>query len=104
MTQIPAILFAVGGGTRNPVWAQAVSDVSGRRQVIRRRTEGASYGDAFLAALAVGDVGPSDIDGWNEVAAEITPDPANAEVYRRQYAIFRELYPRTLDLMLRLDG
>ena len=35
---------------------------------------------------------------------EITPDPGNADVYRRQYAIFRELYPRIRDLMQRLDG
>jgi xylulokinase len=100
----PTVIFAVGGGTKNPVWAQAVSDVSGRKQVIRRRTEGAAYGDAFLAAVGVGDVGPGDIDAWNPVAAEIAPNSANAEVYRRQYAIFRELYPRTRDLMERLDG
>ena len=57
----PRKMFAVGGGTRNRVWAQATSDVSGRTQIVRRRTVGASYGDAFLAALAVGDVRRSDI-------------------------------------------
>ena len=77
----PRRIFAVGGGTRNRVWAQATSDVSGRTQIVRRRTVGASYGDAFLAALAVGDVRRSDIRDWNPVASEFVADPANAEVY-----------------------
>jgi xylulokinase len=101
--QEPRSIYAVGGGTRNRVWAQATSDVSGRTQIIREKTMGASYGDAFLAALAVGDVKRADIKDWNPVASEILADPANAEVYERQYSVFRDLYPRTRDLMRRLD-
>ena len=82
---------------------QATSDVSGRTQIVREKTVGAAYGDAFLAALAVGDVQPDAIRAWNPVAAEITPNPATAAVYRRQYRLFRELYPRTKDLMRELD-
>jgi xylulokinase len=100
----PRAVLAVGGGTRNRVWAQATSDVSGRTQIIRQKTVGASYGDAFLAALGVGDVKAADIREWNPVASEIVADPANAEVYRRQYAAFRDLYTNTRDLMRRLDG
>jgi xylulokinase len=97
-------VYAVGGGTRNRVWAQATSDISGCRQIVRAKTVGASYGDAFLAALAVGDVRREDIRQWNPVASEIAADPAKAEAYRRQYDIFRALYPKTRDLMKRLDG
>jgi xylulokinase len=78
--------------------------MSGRAQTVRARTVGASYGDAFLAALAVGDVKRETIREWNPVAAEIAADPANAGVYRRQYAVFRDLYPATKALMHRLDG
>ncbi len=99
----PRSIYAVGGGTRNRVWAQATSDVSGRTQVIREKTIGASYGDAFLAALAVGDVRREDIKAWNPVASQVLADLANAEVYGRQYSVFRDLYPRTRDLMGRLD-
>jgi xylulokinase len=102
--QEPRGIYAVGGGTRNRVWAQATSDISGCRQIVRAKTVGASYGDAFLAALAVGDVVPEDIRRWNPVASEIMPDPARTEAYRRQYDIFRALYPQTRDLMKRLDG
>jgi xylulokinase len=101
--QDPRAILAVGGGTKNRVWAQATSDVSGRTQIVREKTVGASYGDAFLAALAVGDVKREAIRDWNPVATEFTPNTANSEVYRRQYRIFRELYPRTKDLMRELD-
>jgi xylulokinase len=102
--QDPRAIFAVGGGTKNRVWAQATSDVSGRTQVVRSKTVGASYGDAFLAALAVGDAKPADIRAWNPLQSEIIADPANSEVYRRQYAVFRDIYQRTRDQMRRLDG
>ncbi len=100
--QAPRRILAVGGGTRNRVWSQATSDVCGRNQLICGQTIGASYGDAFLAALAVADVRRGDIATWNPVAAEIVAEPA--EVYRRQYGVFRDIYERTADLMRRLDG
>jgi xylulokinase len=40
-----------------------------------------------------------DIRKWNPVAYEIAPDPAVREIYDMQYSRFRELYPRTRDLM-----
>lgn len=98
----PKRVLAVGGGTKNKVWSQATSDVSGLPQAIAARTIGASYGDAFLAALGVGDVKRADIRSWNPVAAEIVPK--SSEVYRRQYGIYRSLYERTKDLMREIEG
>jgi xylulokinase len=97
--QSPRRVYAVGGGTRNRVWAQATSDITGLRQIVRAKTLGASYGDALLAAIAVGDANADAIEGWNAVEREFVPDPATAEIYHRQYRVFRELYPRTRDLM-----
>jgi xylulokinase len=101
--QDPRAILAVGGGTRNRVWSQATSDVSGRTQIIRAKTIGASYGDAFLAALAVGDASRADITRWNPLASEIRPDAGRAELYDRHYGVFRSLYPNTCDLMRRLE-
>jgi xylulokinase len=95
----PAGIVAVGGGLRNRIWTQATSDVSGLRQEVRQISSGASYGDAFLARLAIGDVSRSAIKQWNPAAMTIEPDPRNARVYERRYATFRELYPRIRDLM-----
>lgn len=96
-------IHAVGGGLGNPLWTQATSDVSGRPQEAHQVTLGACYGDAFLAALAIGDVSREAIKAWNPGASRIEPNAANAEVYRDRYAVFRELYPRTRDLMAALD-
>jgi xylulokinase len=95
----PQNVFAVGGGTKNTVWAQATSDICGRTQILREKSMGASYGNAFLAALAVGDAQPKDIKAWNPIASEFTAKMENAEIYRRHYQVFRSLYERNKDLM-----
>ena len=53
--QKPRDVFAVGGGTRSKVWSDATSDSCNIVQKLRDKTWGASLGDAFLAALAVGE-------------------------------------------------
>lgn len=92
----PTAVYAVGGGTRNRVWLQATSDLGGVRQLVRERTIGASYGDAFLAAVAVGSVTAGAIGAWNPV--ERTVEPAQVPAYDRQYPVWKELYLRTSDL------
>ena len=58
---------------------------------------GASYGDAFLAAVAVGDAAPDDIAAWNPEAHRIVARPTAAR--RRQLKLFKRLYAQTRDLM-----
>jgi xylulokinase len=100
--QLPKKLLAVGGGTKNRVWSQATSDISGLPQTVCAKTVGASYGDAFLAALAVGDVARKDILAWNPTARRIVPDRKSRAVYERQYRAFKDIYDRTKDLMREL--
>ena len=97
-------IVAVGGGLRNTVWTQATSDVSGLSQDVREISLGASYGDAFLARLAIGDVSASAIRQWNPAAFAIEPDPRNAPLYAKRYATFRKLYPAIRDLMQEPDA
>lgn len=95
----PASIRAVGGGTKNPLWLQIVSDASGHRQQVVT-TPGASYGDAFLAAAAVGLVdGPHDIDTWVSPEETVAPDRALTHVYARQAVRSRQLYETTSSLM-----
>lgn len=89
----PDSVLAVGGGTRNPVWIAATSDLGRVRQVVREKTIGASYGDAFLAAVAIGTVEPDAIDSWNPVARTVEPEVVPA--YERQYPLWRSLYEDT---------
>lgn len=94
--QPPARVRAVGGGTQNRVWLQATSDIARLPQALCERTVGASYGDAFLAALAAGLAEPGDIDGWNPVRQQVSPEAH--DVYPRQHALFRRLYEQTKDI------
>jgi xylulokinase len=91
---------AVGGGLRSPIWAQAVSDITGRPQLVPEQGVGASYGDALLAAIAVGLVPPS--TDWAKIAREIMPDPANRGLYDDLYGTWLELYPATRDQVHKL--
>ena len=97
----PARVLAVGGGTKNAIWLQATSDIGGVPQVVCDKTIGASYGDAFLAACAVGLAEPGDIDAWNPTEREVVPQEVAA--YKRQYPLFRRLYEQTKDIARELE-
>ncbi|WP_372574577.1 FGGY-family carbohydrate kinase [Ruegeria jejuensis] len=99
--QSPKRLLAVGGGTKNALWLQATSDITGIDQVVCEKSTGASYGDAFLAALAVGLVKRGDIAAWNPPVKEITARPNAA--YDKAYGLFRRLYEQTKDIAAELD-
>jgi xylulokinase len=100
LNQAPKRLLAVGGGTKNALWLQATSDITGIDQIVCENTTGASYGDAFLAALAIGLVKRDDIAKWNPVAESITARP-NA-TYDKAHKLFRRLYAQTKDIAAEL--
>jgi xylulokinase len=90
-------IVAVGGGTKGDLWTQIVSDVTERSQELPTQTIGASYGDAWLAAVACGLI-DEDSD-WTTVETVIEPDPETYAVYERLYRLYRDLYPATRDLV-----
>ena len=94
--QAPTRLLAVGGGTNNALWLQATSDITGIDQIVCEKTMGASYGNAFLAACAVGTARPEDIARWNPAVE--TVEPRVPKDYRQQYRLFRQLYEQTRDI------
>lgn len=99
----PKRVRAVGGGTNNEIWLQATSDIGGLGQEVCANTIGASFGDAFLAACAVGLATPDDIGNWNPVDREISPQ--NHTAYARQYPLFKDLYNTTRHIAAALsDG
>ncbi len=99
---LPKKLYSVGGGTNNKLWSQVTSDIIELKQIIRKKTIGASYGDAFMGALALGDVLRSDINLWNEVDHNIIPkiNPT----YKKGYKHFRNLYENTKYIMRDMDN
>jgi len=77
-----------------------VSDISGIPQIVPEKTIGASYGDAYLAAMAIGAVDGLDTlkNEWVHIAKEIRPNPDLKSVYERHYQLFRKLYPQTKEI------
>ena len=96
----PKRVLAVGGGTKNRPWIQATSDLTGLDQSVCRIITGASYGDAYLAALAAGLAQPGDIARWNPVEHVVKAETHAA--YAKQYPIFLALYDQTKGLMAAL--
>ncbi|MCY3878185.1 MAG: FGGY-family carbohydrate kinase [Rhodobacteraceae bacterium] len=99
--QSPGRILAVGGGVRNRLWLQATSDIGNLPQLVAEKTIGASYGNAFLAACAMGSAKAEDIDAWNPVRERILP--VDLPVYRKQYQLFRLLYEQTKDIAAALE-
>ena len=98
-------LMAVGGGTKNPVWLQAVANACGKEVRTARVTMGACFGDALMAALADGACA-----GWEELVQRVgaggvvAPDPAVHALYRERRKVFDALYQRNCDLMHELGA
>jgi xylulokinase len=85
-------VVAIGGATKNDVITGTVSTVTGLTQEVTD-SPGAAYGDAFLAAYALGDVGgPSAGSGWWSTSHTVEPDPDHAETLRADHQAFISLY------------
>lgn len=85
----PRRLVAVGGGTAQRLWTQIVSDITGLPQDLPTVRIGASFGDARLAAEAVG----VDTAGWNPIAERIEPNLDHRDVYDELFASYLRAYP-----------
>ena len=99
--ETPRNIFAVGGGTRNRVWAQATSDISGKTQILRSKSMGASYGNAFLAAIAVGDA-RLETSKPIRLPQNSSPTQSMLNFTGNTTKAFRPLYERNCDLMKEL--
>jgi xylulokinase len=99
----PKRILAVGGGTKNPLWLQIVADVCNLALMVPEQQIGASYGDAFLAAMGIGLYkNLSEVNQWVRIKDVVNPDETNRAAYDFNYQIFRELYPANKALMHRL--
>ena len=92
-------LVAVGGGAKNPLWLQIVSDVTGVAQDLPARTIGASFGDAYLAGIATGIVADrtSLQRDWVQIERRLEPDAERHAIYSQYYQVYRDLYENAKD-------
>jgi xylulokinase len=101
----PRKLVAIGGGTKSRLWLQVVSSICKVEQYIPKVTYGASYGDAFLAALGIGWYDKlEDIEAWVDYIEVIRPKERDSEIYDQFYHLYQDIYKQTKDSMDRLSS
>lgn len=91
----PTRLVAVGGGTQSRLWLQCVSDICQLPLDLPPITVGASYGDARMAADALG----VDTRQWNSPVETIDPDTGVAELHDEVFSHYVAAYPALRDSM-----
>ena len=99
----PQHIKAIGGGTKNLIWLQAIADICSIDLEVPQQQIGASYGDAFLAGVGIGlyqDL--SEIKKWTKDGQMIRPDKDQHALYEMNYQIFKELYTSTKPSMEKL--
>ena len=95
-------VYAVGGGTKAPLWMQIISDILGREILTADVTVGAAFGDAVMAAIGTGHFKSfSEIRPYIRTKKVYRPDREAHERYKPYLETFRELYRRNRDLMRR---
>ncbi len=93
-------IMAVGGGAKNAPWLQIVADISGEEIKTPAVTIGAAFGDALMAALAVGRY--QSFADFNRVIFPdhiFKPNSKNHETYEKYQKIFEELYQENKNVM-----
>lgn len=99
----PTRVIAVGGGTKNLLWLQIVSNITGIDQYIPDQSYGAAYGDAFLAAVGIGaQTDTHDISRWINYKSVVHPEPDVRDIYEEYYQIYKQLYLDNVESMHRL--
>lgn len=93
-------IYAVGGGTKAPVWMQILSDILGVEIVTADVTVGASFGDAVMAAIGVGHfAGFTEVRNYIRPGRRYYPNERAHCLYEPYVKMFGELYQRNRDLM-----
>jgi gluconokinase len=86
-------ILASGGFTHSDLWPQIVSSTMDRDLLVPEWGETSSLGTAFWALMTGGVVaGYEDLFNLVTIAKTYNPDPQEAAVYDRLYALYMELY------------
>lgn len=97
-------LAMVGGGAKSDFWCQIFANILQRRikQVVHPQQANAR-GAAFLASVALEEITFSDIPKLIKYKNVFEPDPELAQVYKRQFAVFRKLYQKNRSLFHKMN-
>lgn len=98
-------IFAVGGGSKSPLWTQMLADASGKQVVVSDATELSSLGAGMVAAYGVGwyDSITSASHAMSPKGIKtFTPNLGNAQQYQELMEIYGVLYKTTASVNQKL--
>ncbi len=87
-------LVAVGGGSNSALWLKLIAaSLDMEIQVPRDGDFGGAFGAARLGLCAAQNASPVEVCTMPHIVKTIAPDPQLRELYGKQYARYRALYP-----------
>ena len=94
----------VGGGAQSPLWNQIKANIYQLPVAVLKTFEGGTLGAAILAGVA-GGVFADEANAADQVVKVdhvLQPDPSQADLYTRLYAVYKDLHDRMIDPFERL--
>lgn len=90
----PSQVRASGGGGKSPLWRQMQADMFGTEIVTINSSEGPALGAALLAGVGAGVYKsvPEACDTAIQITGSQKPQDEAAQIYRRYYPIYQNLY------------
>jgi xylulokinase len=93
-------IIAAGGGTNNLIWMQIISDIINEKLYIPEENIGASYGDALMAGIGVGEFKNfSSLKEFIKIKKVLYPNSENHKKYKKYQKIYNTLYSVTKNVM-----
>lgn len=91
-------IHAGGGFVRSGTWMQLLADITGKTIRVQQTEDASALGAAYLALKTLGSI--TDYAELKSFAVtDIHPRREAAEVYDKNYRVFRALYPQLRDTM-----
>lgn len=80
-----------GGFTESAVWVQTLADITGKNLVIVQADDASAVGAAFMALKTIGSISEYPASCYSDLKI-FKPNPQNAEVYSKNFLIYKKLY------------
>ncbi len=91
-----------GGGSKNLLWCDIISNVLNVNVYKANTEEGPSYGAAILSLMAINNKDINDVKSLMEYKLISKPDENTVLKYKKKYQTFKKMYPALKDIFKEL--
>ncbi len=79
-----------GGFTKSEIWVQTLADITGKKLAILQADDASAVGAAFIALKVIGAM--KDYPKVSDDLIIYRSNPANRDIYNRNFSIYKQLY------------